>query len=54
MGGWRGGAPDWRRHFAYRRQSIFRTTSTSVSVIPYWGPSFIKTVAYAHGRSGSS
>jgi hypothetical protein len=45
--GWRDGGPDGHPHFEYRRQSIFPNNYYFYIRDPDWGPSFIKTVAYA-------
>ena len=45
--GWRDGGPDGHPHFVYRRQSIFPNNYYFYIRDPDWGPSFIKTVAYA-------
>ena len=45
--GWRDGGPDSHPHFVYRRQSIFPKNYYFYIRDPDWGPSFIKTVAYA-------
>jgi hypothetical protein len=45
--GWRDGGPDGHPHFEYRRQSIFPKNYYFYIRDPDWGPSFIKTVAYA-------
>jgi hypothetical protein len=45
--GWRDGGSDGRPHFEYRRQSIFPNNSYFYILDPDWGPSFVKTVAYA-------
>src|SRR3954451_2511900 len=45
--GWRDGGPDGHPHFEYRRQSIFPNNYHFYIRDPGWGPSFIKTVAYA-------
>jgi len=45
--GWRDGGPDGHPHFVYRRQSIFPNNYYFYIRDPDWGPSFLKTVAYA-------
>jgi hypothetical protein len=45
--GWRDGGPDGHPHFEYRRQSIFPNNYYFYIRDPDWGPTFIKTVAYA-------
>ena len=45
--GWRDGGPDGHPHFVYRRQSIFPNNYYFYIRDPDWGPTFIKTVAYA-------
>ena len=45
--GWRDGGPDGHPHFVYRRQSIFPNNYYFYIRDPDWGPSFIKTIAYA-------
>jgi hypothetical protein len=45
--GWRDGGPDGHPHFEYRRQSIFPNNYYWYIRDPDWGPSFIKTTAYA-------
>ncbi len=45
--GWRDGGPDGHPHFVYRRQSIFPNNYYFYIRDPDWGPSFVKTVAYA-------
>jgi hypothetical protein len=45
--GWRDGGPDSHPHFVYRRQSIFPNNYYFYIRDPDWGPTFIKTVAYA-------
>ena len=45
--GWREGGPDGHPHFEYRRQSVFVNHYYFYIRDPEWGPSFIKTVAYA-------
>ena len=45
--GWRDGGPDGHPHFEYRRHSIFPNNYYFYIRDPDWGPSFIKTVAYA-------
>jgi hypothetical protein len=45
--GWRDGGPDSHPHFVYRRQSIFPNNYYFYIRDPDWGPSFIKTIAYA-------
>ena len=45
--GWRDGGPDGHPHFVYRRQSIFPQNYYFYIRDPNWGPSFIKTIAYA-------
>jgi hypothetical protein len=45
--GWRDGGSDGHPHFEYRRQSIFPNNYYFYILDPEWGPSFIKTVAYA-------
>ena len=45
--GWRDGGPDGHPHFVYRRHSIFPNNYYFYIRDPDWGPSFIKTVAYA-------
>ena len=45
--GWRDGGPDGHPHFEYRRQSIFPNHYYFYIRDPDWGPSFIKTIAYA-------
>jgi hypothetical protein len=45
--GWRDGGPDGHPHFVYRRQSIFPNNYYFYIRDPEWGPTFIKTVAYA-------
>lgn len=45
--GWRDGGPDGHPHFVYRRQSIFPNNYYLYIRDPDWGPSFIKTTAYA-------
>ena len=45
--GWRDGGPDGHPHFVYRRQSIFPNSYYFYIRDPNWGPSFIKTIAYA-------
>lgn len=45
--GWRDGGPDSHPHFVYRRQSIFPNNYYFYIRDPDWGPSFVKTVAYA-------
>jgi hypothetical protein len=45
--GWRDGGPDGHPHFVYRRQSIFPHNYSFYIRDPDWGPSFLKTVAYA-------
>jgi hypothetical protein len=45
--GWRDGGPDGHPHFEYRRQSIFPNNYYFYIRDPDWGPSFVKTVAYA-------
>ena len=45
--GWRDGGPDGHPHFVYRRQSIFPNNYYFYIRDPDWGPTFIKTIAYA-------
>jgi hypothetical protein len=45
--GWREGGSDGHPHFEYRRQSIFPNNYYWYIRDPNWGPSFIKTTAYA-------
>jgi hypothetical protein len=45
--GWSDGGPDGHPHFVYRRQSIFPNNYYFYIRDPDWGPSFIKTIAYA-------
>ena len=45
--GWRDGGPDSHPHFVYRRQSIYPNNYYFYIRDRDWGPSFIKTVAYA-------
>lgn len=45
--GWRDGGSDGHPHFEYRRQSVFPNNYYFYIRDPDWGPSFIKTVAYA-------
>jgi hypothetical protein len=45
--GWRDGGPDGHPRFVYRRQSIFPNNYYFYIRDPDWGPSFIKTIAYA-------
>jgi hypothetical protein len=45
--GWRDGGPDGHPHFVYRRQSIFPNNYYFYIRDPDWGPTFIKTMAYA-------
>ena len=45
--GWRDGGPDGHPHFEYRRQSMFPNHYYFYIRDPDWGPSFIKTIAYA-------
>ena len=45
--GWREGGSDGHPHFEYRRQSVFPNNYYFYIRDPDWGPSFIKTVAYA-------
>jgi len=45
--GWRDGGPDGHPHFVYRRQSIFPNSYYFYIRDRNWGPSFIKTIAYA-------
>ena len=45
--GWRDGGPDGHPHFVYRRQSIFPNNDYFYIRDPDWGPTFIKTIAYA-------
>jgi hypothetical protein len=45
--GWRDGGPDGHPHFEYRRQSIFPNNYYFYIRDPDWGPTFIKTIAYA-------
>jgi len=45
--GWRDGGPDGHPHFEYARQSIFPNNYYLYIRDPDWGPTFIKTVAYA-------
>jgi hypothetical protein len=45
--GWRDGGPDGHPHFVYRRQSVFPNNYYFYIRDPDWGPSFIKTTAYA-------
>ena len=45
--GWRDGGPDSHPHFVYRRQSIFPNNYYFYIRDPDWGPTFIKTIAYA-------
>lgn len=45
--GWRDGGSDGHPHFEYRRQSIFPNNYYFYIRDPDWGPSFIKTIAYA-------
>jgi hypothetical protein len=45
--GWRDGGPDGHPHFVYRRQSIFPNNYYIYIRDPDWGPTFIKTIAYA-------
>jgi hypothetical protein len=45
--GWRDGGPGGHPHFVYRRQSIFPNNYYFYIRDPDWGPSFLKTVAYA-------
>ncbi len=41
------GGPDGHPHFVYRRQSIFPNNYYFYIRDPDWGPTFIKTIAYA-------
>jgi hypothetical protein len=45
--GWREGGSDGHPHFEYRRQSVFPNNYYFYIRDPDWGPSFIKTTAYA-------
>jgi hypothetical protein len=45
--GWRDGGPDGHPHFECRRRSIFPNNYYFYIRDPDWGPSFLKTVAYA-------
>ncbi len=45
--GWRDGGSDGHPHFEYRRQSVFPNNYYFYIRDPEWGPSFIKTTAYA-------
>ena len=45
--GWRDGGSDGHPHFEYRRQSVFPNNYYFYIRDPDWGPSFIKTIAYA-------
>ena len=45
--GWREGGSDGHPHFEYRRQSVFPNNYYFYIRDPDWGPSFIKTIAYA-------
>jgi hypothetical protein len=45
--GWRDGGPDGHPHFVYRRHSVFPNNYYFYIRDPDWGPSFIKTTAYA-------
>jgi hypothetical protein len=45
--GWREGGSDGHPHFEYRRQSVFPNNYYFYIRDPEWGPSFIKTTAYA-------
>jgi hypothetical protein len=45
--GWRDGGPDGHPHFVYRRQSVFPNNYYFYIRDPDWGPSFIKSTAYA-------
>lgn len=45
--GWRDGGPDGHPHFEFARQSIFPNNYYTYILDPDWGPSFIKSVAYA-------
>ena len=45
--GWRECGPDGHPHLVYRRQSIFPNNYYIYIRDPDWGPTFIKTIAYA-------
>jgi hypothetical protein len=45
--GWRDGGPDGHPHFEYRRQSIFPNNHYWYIRDPDWGPSCLKSTAYA-------
>ena len=45
--GWRDGGHDAHPHFAFRRQAVFVNHHYWYILDPEWGPSFVKTNAYA-------
>ena len=45
--GWRDGGPDGHPHFQFARQAVFVNHYYFYILDPQWGPSFIKTNAYA-------
>ncbi len=45
--GWRDGGPDAHPHFEFARQAVFVNHYYHYILDPEWGPSFIKTNAYA-------
>jgi hypothetical protein len=45
--GWRDGGSDAHPHFDFKRQAVFVNHLYFYILGPDWGPSFLKTVAYA-------